>query len=736
MVQHAARQDAGHPTVGVHAAPPPLRCAWQPSGFLLIELAAPPAPPGTLPAGPMALCLGGIPVAPPVASLALPGATLVLARAGAACMVGVAVELRRDGGMLCRIELTEPAPPDALLRDRPAAEQLLLLRRLLAAAAAFRGRSDPAFGALCHTLAGGVAAGLPPARPLAGGGGDLVSVWRLPQPAGAQPGGWHLLAPAAPLRHVPAPEPGARLILLDGLPGHGALLVPPEGPPIPLVRPSPALPGLLALARRGGVVRQALFDLLAPRARAAEPAATLLRDLQLLAPARATMLDDAALPVGGALELALPDGEGGVFLRGWLRDPLGLVRGMALRGPGGAVAIDSAALHRQPRPDLAERLRRAPQGEGGPRPGFLVHLPAAGLPPGTAQLALELHLASGQVLRLVAPPGLLPPATARDLVLAAAEPANAGEALLDGCIAPAVARLQRAAMAPGGPAERIVLGAAAPRRPAARIVVPLWRQLSFLRAQLAGFARDPAFRGAAAPELVYVLDSPEQRSEAAALLGGLALLHGLALTLLVHDRNHGYASACNSGAAESSAPLLVFLNSDVVPEAPGWLAALRRRLARDARLAAVGPKLLYPDGAIQHAGMFYAPAAEGGWGINHHHKGWPRDHAPACRARRVPAVTGAALAVRRPAFEAAGGFCTDYVLGDFEDSDLCLKLHAAGHAIGYEPAAELVHHERQSIAAHPGHAGTLAAAYNRRLHAARWGEAIAALMHRHPQPRG
>jgi GT2 family glycosyltransferase len=397
------------------------------------------------------------------------------------------------------------------------------------------------------------------------------------------------------------------------------------------------------------------------------------------------------------------------------------------------VPLPDSALHRLPRPDLAEALRRAPQGDGGPHPGFVAHLPDSGLPPGTAQLALELRLRSGQRLVLTAPPGLLPPAVARDLVLGAVEAAT--PALLDDCLSPAVAAFQRAAMAPGAPPGRIAFGTA-PRRPAVAIVVPLWRNLSFLRAQLGAFARDQAFRGATAPELAYVLDSPEQREEAEALLGGLALLHDLPLTLLVQDRNRGYASACNAGAAATTAPLLLFLNSDVVPEAPGWLGALRRALTRDARLAAVGPKLVYPDGAIQHAGMFFAPAPEGGWGCNHYHKGWPRRHPPACRARRVPAVTGAAMLVRRAAFAAAGGFRTDHVLGDFEDSDLCLALRAAGHEIGYVPSAELVHAERQSIATHPGHAGTLAAAHNRRLHQARWGGAIAALMRRHPHPAG
>lgn len=728
MAQHVARREAGPPP---HAPPLPdaqrLRTAWMPAGILLLEVTLPPAR-ADPPTGPADVLVGGVRLMPPVASLALPGATLLVARAGAACAAGASLQLRREGRLLCEARLGPPGDPLALLQDRAPADQARLLPRLLAAAPAFRARTDPGFAALCLGLAARLAAGRPPARALAGGGEERFSAWVLPAPATPSSESWHLLAPGAAPRCVPPPEPGTRLLLLDGLPGPGAILVSPGGAPIPLAMPRAGLPGLAALARRGGATRQALLDQLAARARADEAAAALLRETQLLVPARAAALDDPALPVGGALELALLDGAGGVFLRGWLRDPLGLVRSLALRGPGCSIPLPPAALHRVPRPDLAERLRRAPQGDGGPRPGFLAHLAEAGLPPGAAQLALELRLASGRRVTLTAPPADLAPQAARDLVLVAVPPELADDALLAGCIAPVVARLQRSAMAPGAAPERIAFGAAARRHAVARLVIPLWRNLSFLRAQLAGFARDAAFGGATAPELVYVLDSPEQRAEATALLRGLSALHDLPLALLVQDRNRGYAAACNAGAAGAAAPLLVFLNSDVVAESPGWLAALRRRLARDARLAVVGPKLLYPDGAIQHAGLVFARDARGGWASNHAFKGWPRRHPPACRARRVPAVTGAALAVRRAAFEAAGGFCTDYVLGDFEDSDLCLRLRAAGHEIAYEPAAELVHHERQSIAAHPGHAGTLAAAHNRLLHEARWGAAIAALM--------
>ena len=91
-------------------------------------------------------------------------------------------------------------------------------------------------------------------------------------------------------------------------------------------------------------------------------------------------------------------------------------------------------------------------------------------------------------------------------------------------------------------------------------------------------------------------------------------------------------------------------------------------------------------------------------------------------------VTGAALLVRRKVFEAVGGICEDYIIGDYEDSDFCLRLQAAGSAIAYAPDAELYHFERRSIQTHPGYAGTLTSLFNRRLHHARWDDAMTSLM--------
>ena len=266
--------------------------------------------------------------------------------------------------------------------------------------------------------------------------------------------------------------------------------------------------------------------------------------------------------------------------------------------------------------------------------------------------------------------------------------------------------------------------------PVTSLVIPLYRNLRFVRHQLAAFARDPMLRQS---ELIYVLDSPEQRGEAEHMLRGLCGLTGLSVTLVIHGRNAGYATACNSGAAQATAPVLLMLNSDVVPDGPGWLVPLLARLSADPKLGCVGPKLMFDDGSLQHAGLYFARGPGDDWYNCHYFKGFPRHYPMACQARPVPGVTGAAMLMRREAWDSVGGFSSDYIVGDYEDSDLCLRLRQAGFGIFYEPAAELFHFERQSIAQHGGYAGTVAAAYNRRLHHRRWDATIGALMAEFPR---
>jgi GT2 family glycosyltransferase len=483
------------------------------------------------------------------------------------------------------------------------------------------------------------------------------------------------------------------------------------------------LPHVLALGRSElPAARAACLRALAPAAPDSQEAA-LLRELHVLAPATERRHDDPALPIGGALELALPDGDGGLFLAGWLRDPLELIAGVDIMTPAGAQKVELAALHRITRPDLRAMLAKATHSLAGiPQPGFVARVPD---PTGGAVLQplLRLQLRSGALIELVPPLRPLAAWAARNAVLSSVRPQDARPEILADCLAPAAAGLHRQARAQRGPEKVIRIGAAVARPPVS-ILVPLYRTLGFLRFQLAAFAEDPTCR---ASEIIYALDSPEQAGEVEHLLRGLHHLYELPVTLVVMERNGGFAAATNAAARQASGRTVLLLNSDVIPVRPGWLDALIEARARASAVAATA-KLLFDDGSLQHAGLYFARDAEGMWFNNHYHKGLPGAWPGADIARRVPGGTGAAVLIERARFEAAGGVCEDYVVGDYEDSDLCLRLQQAGGTIIYEPRAELYHFERRSISLHPGYMRTLACQYNRHLHQRRWADSMAALM--------
>jgi len=80
--------------------------------------------------------------------------------------------------------------------------------------------------------------------------------------------------------------------------------------------------------------------------------------------------------------------------------------------------------------------------------------------------------------------------------------------------------------------------------------------------------------------------------------------------------------------------------------------------------------------------------------------------------------------LHRGAFDDVGGFTEDYVIGDFEDSDLCLKIRKADFDIKYIPDVSLYHFERKSISTHVDYMRGVAAEYNGWLHASRWHEML------------
>jgi GT2 family glycosyltransferase len=73
-----------------------------------------------------------------------------------------------------------------------------------------------------------------------------------------------------------------------------------------------------------------------------------------------------------------------------------------------------------------------------------------------------------------------------------------------------------------------------------------------------------------------------------------------------------------------------------------------------------------------------------------------------------------------------GGFDETFIVGDFEDSDLCLKLQAAGYRCVVDPSVRLFHLERKSQASHGVGWRMNLTLYNAWQHERRWGKTISA----------
>lgn len=448
-------------------------------------------------------------------------------------------------------------------------------------------------------------------------------------------------------------------------------------------------------------------------------AAALLRELELFQPAARRNLTDKGAPLGAGIDLLISDGKGGVFIRGWVRDPHKLTQTVSLTASGLEAKRIDEIWSSFPRSDIDRRYDGRPMARG-----FVVFLPNAGMPRG--QVKLTLQLGSGAVLEILARVAIGSPVQLRDAVLGSVPPEYLTTDVIAKVIAPAAEPLHGQHLAARQAPDVLQLGAPV-QSPRYSIIIPLYRNLDYLRFQIGVFAVDPAM---AQTEIIFVLDSPEQRAELVHFLNGLHQLYGLPLTVLIMSANFGYAAANNAAASVARGQFLLLLNSDVVPEGPGWLQKMAMPLLRRKKVVASGARLLFDDHSLQHAGMRFARDAGGHWLNLHYYKGAPREFVPALRTRAVPAVTGAALLVRRDAFLNVGGFTEDYIIGDYEDSDLCLKLRRAGGEIYYCPEAVLFHFERKSINRHAGYQRSVAGLYNRWLAGRRWNDDMQSLMAR------
>ncbi len=171
-----------------------------------------------------------------------------------------------------------------------------------------------------------------------------------------------------------------------------------------------------------------------------------------------------------------------------------------------------------------------------------------------------------------------------------------------------------------------------------------------------------------------------------------------ARVVLAPMERFNYSKANNIAVAHSEAPLVCLLNDDVSPITPSWLSIMVGHL-QDQRIAAVGAKLYYPEGTVQHGGVVIGLSGLCDHSFRFLRRGEPGYASRAIVEQELSAVTAACMLIRKPVFDAVGGL-DEHFASAYNDVDLCLKIRKAGYGIIFSAQAELWHHETISFGQH------------------------------------
>lgn len=229
----------------------------------------------------------------------------------------------------------------------------------------------------------------------------------------------------------------------------------------------------------------------------------------------------------------------------------------------------------------------------------------------------------------------------------------------------------------------VTIDVAEERDPLVSLIIIAWRSAPHLRACLESVV---AHLSDIAYEIVLILNEPD------AELQRFVDLETAGLRTITTRVNVGYGGAVNLGVRRARGEYIVLLNDDAVIM-EDWLGPLVDLARRRPKAAAVGSTTLFPDGSIQEAGsIIWADGSTVKVGRH-----LPGDSRRYDYERQVDHCSGTSLLVRRSSWMAIGGMDEDrFYPAYYEDTDLCLRLIAAGEQVWYQPRSYVRHLESAS----------------------------------------
>lgn len=191
---------------------------------------------------------------------------------------------------------------------------------------------------------------------------------------------------------------------------------------------------------------------------------------------------------------------------------------------------------------------------------------------------------------------------------------------------------------------------------------------------------------------IIIIDNESSEAETKEYLDSLGTNDRV--TVCAVEGAFNYSSLNNRGVEMARGSLVALLNNDIEVTDGSWLGEMVGQALRP-EVGAVGARLRYPDGTIQHGGVILGAGGIAG----HAHSGIQSEDGYFSRphlVQNLSAVTAACMLIKRTAYLKVGGFDEVNLPVAFNDVDFCLRLRQEGFEIVWTPHAELYHHESAS----------------------------------------
>jgi len=187
---------------------------------------------------------------------------------------------------------------------------------------------------------------------------------------------------------------------------------------------------------------------------------------------------------------------------------------------------------------------------------------------------------------------------------------------------------------------------------------------------------------------IVVIDNGSRGVES---LEYLRILQG-DVTVIRDEREFNFSALNNEAVRQCDGEVICLLNDDTEVISRDWLEEMVGQLVQPG-VGAVGAKLYYEDGRVQHAGVLLGVDGLAAHSHRLYDRLSPGYFGRLVLPQRYSAVTAACMVVRRTAWQQVGGLDEVNLGVAFNDVDFCLRLREAGWSVVWTPAAELIHHE-------------------------------------------